>query len=196
MALIKGCVHVFFVCYLKIGYLNTAFSSNLTDIQFVPLLSNVRTPVMAELDLSKLGEQLKSFMEIEIRKVITEKIVLESKNIHNKLENKLNAAIENFKTSVEAYTDDVLHNTSIQMRMTIERKLNNTFARRVRRFRTIMHSEIRSNIQSVKREIDSVLSTSYNRSNEYYKDRRKLRKLSGKLLGLSKHMKGKSVYIY
>ncbi|CAG2204382.1 unnamed protein product [Mytilus edulis] len=55
-----------------------------------------------------------------------------------------------------------------------------------------MHSEIRSNIQSVKREIDSVLYTSYNRSNEYYKDRRKLRKLSGKLLGLSKHMKDPS----
>lgn len=192
MAYIKGCVHAFLILYLSLGYLNTAFLSNSTDTEYVPLLNKVKTPVMAEIDLSKLGEQLKSFMQMEIRKVITEKIVIESKNIHHKLKNKLNAAVRNFKTAIGAYTDDVLHNTSIAMRVNIERNINKTFARRVRRFRTIMHSEIRSNLQNVKKEIDSVLSESYNKSKEYNQDRRKLRKLSGKLLGLSKHLKDPS----
>ncbi|XP_063438611.1 uncharacterized protein LOC134719549 [Mytilus trossulus] len=192
MAYIKGCMHAFLILYISLGYLNTAFSSNSTDTEYVPLLNKVKTPVMAEIDLSKLGEQLKSFMQIEIKKVITEKIVIESKNIHHKLENRFNAAIENFKTAMEAYTDDVLHNTSITMRVNIERNINKTFARRVRRFRTIMHSEIRSNLQNVKKEIDSVLSESYNKSKEYNQDRRKLTKLSGKLLGLSKHLKDPS----
>ncbi|CAG2241003.1 unnamed protein product [Mytilus edulis] len=113
------------------GYLNTAFSSNSTDTEYVPLLNKVKTPVMAEIDLSKLGEQLKAFMQIETKKVITEKIVIESKNIHHKLESKINAAIENFKTAISAYTADVLHNTSIAMRVNIERNINKTFARRV-----------------------------------------------------------------
>ncbi|CAC5379209.1 unnamed protein product [Mytilus coruscus] len=192
MASIKGCVHAFLIFYLSIGYLKTASSSKSTDTQYVPLLNKVKTPVMAELDLSKLGEQLKTFMQIEIKKVITEKMVLESKNIHLKLKNKISSAIENFKTSMDAYTDGVLHNTSITMRMNIERKLNQTFARRVRRFRKIMHSDIRSNLQNVKREIDSVLSESYNKSNAYKPDRRKLRQLSGKIQGMSKHLKDQS----
>lgn len=195
MAAVEGCVYSFLILYLSLGYLNTVFSSNSTDTQYVPLLNNVKTPVMAELDLSKLGEQLKSFMQIEIKKVITEKIVLESKNIHHKLGNKINAALDNFKTSMDDYTDSVLHNTSITMRVNIERNINKTFARRVGRFRTIMQSEIRSNLQNVKREIDSVLSESYNKSSDNNPDRRKLRKLSGKLLELSNHLKGKSVYI-
>lgn len=195
MAAVEGCVYSFLILYLSLGYLNTVFSSNSTDTQYVPLLNNVKTPVMAELDLSKLGEQLKSFMQIEIKKVITEKIVLESKNIHHKLGNKINAALDNFKTSMDDYTDSVLHNTSITMRVNIERNINKTFARRVGRFRTIMQSEIRSNLQNVKREIDSVLSESYNKSSDNNPDRKKLRKLSGKLLELSNHLKGKSVYI-
>lgn len=195
MAAVEGCVYSFLILYLSLGYLTTVFSSNSTDTQYVPLLNNVKTPVMAELDLSKLGEQLKSFMQIEIKKVITEKIVLESKNIHHKLGNKINAALDNFKTSMDDYTDSVLHNTSITMRVNIERNINKTFARRVGRFRTIMQSEIRSNLQNVKREIDSVLSESYNKSSDNNPDRRKLRKLSGKLLELSNHLKGKSVYI-
>lgn len=195
MAAVEGCVYSFLILYLSLGYLTTVFSSNSTDTQYVPLLNNVKTPVMAELDLSKLGEQLKSFMQIEIKKVITEKIVLESKNIHHKLGNKINAAVDNFKTSMDDYTDSVLHNTSITMRVNIERNINKTFARRVGRFRTIMQSEIRSNLQNVKREIDSVLSESYNKSSDNNPDRRKLRKLSGKLLELSNHLKGKSVYI-
>lgn len=195
MAAVEGCVYSFLILYLSLGYLTTVFSSNSTDTQYVPLLNNVKTPVMVELDLSKLGEQLKSFMQIEIKKVITEKIVLESKNIHHKLGNKINAAVDNFKTSMDDYTDSVLHNTSITMRVNIERNINKTFARRVGRFRTIMQSEIRSNLQNVKREIDSVLSESYNKSSDNNPDRRKLRKLSGKLLELSNHLKGKSVYI-
>ncbi|VDI04730.1 Hypothetical predicted protein [Mytilus galloprovincialis] len=192
MAAVEGCVYSFLILYLSLGYLNTVFSSNSTDTQYVPLLNNVKTPVMAELDLSKLGEQLKSFMQIEIKKVITEKIVLESKNIHHKLGNKINAAVDNFKTSMDDYTDSVLHNTSITMRVNIERNINKTFARRVGRFRTIMQSEIRSNLQNVKREIDSVLSESYNKSSDNNPDRRKLRKLSGKLLELSNHLKDPS----
>ncbi|XP_071140371.1 uncharacterized protein [Mytilus edulis] len=192
MAAVEGCVYSFLILYLSLGYLTTVFSSNSTDTQYVPLLNNVKTPVMAELDLSKLGEQLKSFMQIEIKKVITEKIVLESKNIHHKLGNKINAAVDNFKTSMDDYTDSVLHNTSITMRVNIERNINKTFARRVGRFWTIMQSEIRSNLQNVKREIDSVLSESYNKSSDNNPDRRKLRKLSGKLLELSNHLKDPS----
>ncbi|CAC5379217.1 MRC [Mytilus coruscus] len=155
----------------SIGCIKITYSSNSTVIQYVPLLNKVKTPVMAEIDLSKLGEQLKSFMKIEIEKVITERIALESAKIYNKLENNLNSAIENFTTSMEANTDGVLHNTSIPMGMDIEQKPN-TLTRRVRRFRTIMHSDIRSNLQSVKREIGSILSDSYNKSNNYYPDRK------------------------
>ncbi|CAC5381006.1 unnamed protein product [Mytilus coruscus] len=193
MDLTQGCVYALLTLYGTIECLKlTTYSSNSTETQYVPLLNKVKTPVMAELDLSKLGEQLKSFMKIEIEKVITEKIALESAKIYNKLENNLNTAIENFKTSMDAYTDDVLHNTSITMRMKIERKLNQTFARRVRRFRTIMHSDIRSTLQNLKSEIDVVLSESYNSSNAYNPNRRKLRKLSGKFKDLSKYLKDPS----
>ncbi|XP_071140368.1 IgGFc-binding protein-like isoform X2 [Mytilus edulis] len=144
---------------------------------------------MAEIDLSKLGEQLKSFIQIEIEKVISERIALESTNIYHTLEYNLNSAIVNFTTSMNVYTDSVLHNTSINMRRNIERKLNQTLARRVRRFRTIMHSEIRSNLQNVKREIKSVLSESSNSSNVYKPECRKIRELSGKFKDLSKHLK-------
>lgn len=145
---------------------------------------------MAEIDLSKLGEQLKSFIQIEMEKVISERIALESTNIYHTLEYNLNSAIVNFTTSMNVYTDSVLHNTSINMRRNIERKLNQTLARRVRRFRTIMHSEIRSNLQNVKREIKSVLSESSNSSNVYKPECRKIRELSGKFKDLSKHLKG------
>ncbi|CAG2241004.1 unnamed protein product [Mytilus edulis] len=180
MALIKVCVQALLILYVSFGYLTTAFSSYSTDTQYVPLLNKVKTPVMAEIDLSKLGEQLKSFMKIEIEKVITKRIALESAKIYNKLENNFNSAIENFTTSMEAYTDGVLNNKS-----------NNTFTRRVRRFRTIMHSDIRSNLQSVKRKIDYFLSESYNKSHACYPDRKTFRKLSGKFKDLSKQLKGK-----
>lgn len=191
MDLTIGCVHALLILFGSLGYLTTAFSSNSTDTQYVHLLDKVKTPVMAEIDLSKLGEQLKSFMKNEIQKVITERIALESANNYNKLENNFNSAIENFTTSMEAYTDGVLNNTSIIMQMDIERKLNNTFTRGVRRFRTIMHSDIRSNLQSVKRKIDSFLSESYNKSNACYPDRKTFRKLSGKFKDLSKQLKRK-----
>ncbi|CAC5379221.1 unnamed protein product [Mytilus coruscus] len=188
MALTKGCVRALLISYGSIGYLKTAYSPYSTETQYVPLLNKVKTPVMAEIDLSMLGEQLKSFMKIEIEKVITEKIALESTKMYNKLENNFNSATENFTTSMEYYTDGVLHNTSISMRMDIAQKLNNTFTRHVRRFRTIVHSNIRSNLQSVKRQIDSVLLQSYNKSNACYPDRKMFRKLSGKFKELSKQL--------
>ncbi|XP_063438612.1 uncharacterized protein LOC134719550 [Mytilus trossulus] len=189
MDLTIGCFHALFILFGPLGYMTTALSSNSTDTQYVHLLDKVKTPVMAEIDLSKLGEQLKSFMKIEIEKVITKRIAVESSKIYNKLENNLNTAIENFTTSMDAYADGVLNNTSIKMRRNIERKLNQTFARRVRRFRTIMQSDIRSNLQNVKREIYSVLSESYNSSNSYKPEKRKIRELSGKFKDLSKHLK-------
>ncbi|CAC5379223.1 unnamed protein product [Mytilus coruscus] len=164
MASKEGCMYVLLILYFAIGYLKTVYSSDSTDKQYVPLLNKVKTPVMAELDMSNLGEQLKSFMQNEIKNVITEKLVLESKDIQYKLESKINEAIEEFRTSMDAYTNNVLRNNSIMMQKTIERKLNKSLSRRVHCFRNIMHSDIRSTLQHVKNEIDAVLSENYNSS--------------------------------
>lgn len=193
MASIEGSVHVFLILYLSIGFLKTVYVSASSDKQYVPLLNKVKTPVMAELDLSNLGEQLKSFMQNEIKNVITEKLVLESKDIQYKLESKINKAIEEFRTSMDTYTNDVLRNNSILMQKTIERKLNKSLSRRVRRFRNIMNSDIRSTLQHVKNEIDAVLSENYNSSNFKNPDGTRIGKLSGKIIRLSEHLKGKQI---
>ncbi|VDI03815.1 Hypothetical predicted protein [Mytilus galloprovincialis] len=144
---------------------------------------------MAELDMSNLGEQLKSFMQNEIKNVITEKLVLESNNIQYKLESKINEAIEKFRTSMDTFTNDVLRNNSILMQKTIERKLNKSLSRRVRRFRNIMHSDIRSTLQYVKNEIDAVLIENYNSSDSKNTHATRIGKLSGKFKGLSEQVK-------
>ncbi|CAC5381007.1 unnamed protein product [Mytilus coruscus] len=169
--------------------MKSAYSSNSMSKQYVPLLNKVKTPVMAELDMSNLGEQLKSFMQNEIKNVIKEKLVLESKDIQYKLESKINEAIEEFRTSMDTYTNNVLRNNSIMMQKTIERKLNKSLSRRVRRFRNIMNSDIRSTLH-VKNEIDAVLSENDNSSDFKNPDGTRIGKLSGKIKGLSEHLKG------
>ncbi|CAG2198180.1 unnamed protein product [Mytilus edulis] len=171
------------------GYLQNVYTSASADKTYVPLLNKVKMPVMAELDMSNLGEQLKSFMQNKIKNVITEKLVLESNNIQYKLENKINEAIEKFRTSMDTYTNNVLRNNSIMMQKTIERKLIKSLSRRVRRFRNIMHSDIRSTLQHVKNEIDAVLTENYNSSDSKNTDGTRIGKLSGKFKGLSEQVK-------
>ncbi|CAC5379222.1 unnamed protein product [Mytilus coruscus] len=90
---------------------------------------------------------------------------------------------------MDAYADNVLHNNSVIMQKTIERKLNRSLSRRLRRFRNIMHSDIRSTLQHVKNEIDAVLSENFNKSDFKNTDGTRIGKLTEKTKGLFTHLK-------